>query len=1214
MFGTILRFELRHHLARPVTWLYFAVLFLLAFGFMSSDAILIGGGVGLVRKNSPYALTQLMLILTAIGQVITTALVGTAILRDFQHRSHELLFTTRITRVGYLGGRFLGAFLAMVVVYAGIPLGAWFGTLMPWMDADKLLPFSAASYAAPYLLFVVPNVFIISAIFFAVGALTRNLFAIYTQGILLLVAWSVTQQSLRGLDRDALANALDVFGLTSFDLTTRYWTMAERNTRLLGLDGFVLTNRLIWVGVALAVAAAAFLLFRFEATAPSFRFRRRSTRTGSVADVPAGNARTGVAAPVAGAPGRRVPPAARAPAAVRHLDAATARHQFLSTARFSTLRIVRDMPFIAIAAIAGINTFMNAWYADSLYDVTTWPVTHLVADIMTQGFFLFMIILTTIYAGESVWRERSLGADQVADALPVPTWATAAGKMVGVVLAQALLLAAMIPVGMLVQTLKGYYRYEPIVYLQFVFGTTLPWLVAITLFAFLVHALVNSKFLGHLVIIVYWVASVVMNTVGLEHQLYQYGMPPTFTYSDMNGFGHFVGNLALSGGYWLSVGMMLSVLAVLAWVRGTDSGGPARVAAARGRWSPSLRYATGGTAFASVMFGGAIFYNTNILNEYITSKQGNRERAEWERAYGVYAHILPPRIIDVDLVVDLEPERRAYRIAGRYLAVNTEAAPIDTVLVNLDRDVDVERLEWSRPAERVISDDRTGTYLFVLREPLPPGDTIALDYTVAYAAKGFPNSGADGRVVANGTFLASVGPSLGYNRAFELSEDDERRKQKLPVREPLPDLDDPDARRNAQFAIDSDWVRFRATISTSPDQIALAPGTLERQWEENGRRHFRYVMEQPIRNMTTVVSARYDVHRSEWNGVPIEVYHHPTHTFNIERMATAVAHSLDYFTANFSPYQFDVLRILEFPRYAGFAQSFPTTVPYSEGIGFILRVRDRDDDLDMPFFVTAHEVAHQWWGHQVSGANVQGSAFIVEGLAEYSALTVMEKRYGQASAHKFLRHELDRYLRGRSNERRREQPLIRTENQPYIHYNKGALALYALRDYIGDDAMNRALRGFLDEHAFETPPYSTARDLVAALRAETPDSLQYVVTDLFETITLFDNQAVSANAVRRDDGRYAVTLTVSARKVRADSVGVEIEVPLADYIDIGVFGEREPGNAMGRPLYLAKHRLSDAVTTLEIIVDEQPRRAGIDPYNKLIDRVPGDNVRAVGGR
>lgn len=100
-------------------------------------------------------------------------------------------------------------------------------------------------------------------------------------------------------------------------------------------------------------------------------------------------------------------------------------------------------------------------------------------------------------------------------------------------------------------------------------------------------------------------------------------------------------------------------------------------------------------------------------------------------------------------------------------------------------------------------------------------------------------------------------------------------------------------------------------------------------------------------------------------------------------------------------------------------------------------------------------------------------------------------------------------------------------------------------------------------------------------------------------------------ATRRADGKYLVTITVHARKLRFDSLGTETEVPLGGWVDIGVFGPREPGNKLGRPLYLRKHRITQPVTTIEVVVDELPVRVGIDPYNKLIDREPKDNVREV---
>ena len=235
--------------------------------------------------------------------------------------------------------------------------------------------------------------------------------------------------------------------------------------------------------------------------------------------------------------------------------------------------------------------------------------------------------------------------------------------------------------------------------------------------------------------------------------------------------------------------------------------------------------------------------------------------------------------------------------------------------------------------------------------------------------------------------------------------------------------------------------------------------------------------------------------------------------------------SLDYFTAHFSPFQFRQVRILEFPDYASFAQSFANTIPYSEGIGFVADYRDAEK-IDMVTYITAHEVGHQWWGHQVISADQQGGTFIVESLAQYSALMVMEQMYGPEQIRRFLKYELDRYLRSRGGEVLEELPLVRVENQPYIHYQKGGLALYLLKDQIGADKVNEALRGLIAEFAFKPAPYANPTDLIKRFRAVAGPEHQQLITDLFEKITLYDVKVTDAKAKRRTDGRWDVTLEV----------------------------------------------------------------------------------------
>ena len=104
---------------------------------------------------------------------------------------------------------------------------------------------------------------------------------------------------------------------------------------------------------------------------------------------------------------------------------------------------------------------------------------------------------------------------------------------------------------------------------------------------------------------------------------------------------------------------------------------------------------------------------------------------------------------------------------------------------------------------------------------------------------------------------------------------------------------------------------------------------------------------------------------------------------------------------------------------------------------------------------------------------------------------------------------------------------------------------------------------------------------------------------------MYDNKAVTATYVQTPDNRYKVTLTVQARKAKSDGSGRETPMPLADYIDIGVFSGKKDHE---KPLYLKKEKITQANQTFEIVVDQRPTRAGIDPMNKLIDRIPDDNM------
>ena len=1205
MFWTVFKFELSYWFRRPLTLLFFALFFLMAFFSTASDAFL-GIATGQIHRNAPFVLATAIGILTAIGQVITTAIAGTAVLRDSQLGTEELLFTTRVSKSGYLLGRFVGAFVIMLVIYSALPIGLLAGSVMPWVPAEKMGPIQIVAFVQPFFMIAVPNLLFVSALLFAVGALTRKLFAVYVTGIVLLVAWQITQTVIGQLDKLRLASLSDPFALTTVDVAVRYWSVAEKNAQLVPLAGPMMQNRLIWISVAIVLFAVVATVFRLRLQQGRASSRTRKATVAARVDVPP------------------------TPVVALRYDRASWVRAFFSQIGFHLRSILGEPPYLAISLICVINLMVGLWFQMRPNESARWPVTSSFAPFVGSGMFVFTILLATLYGGELVWRERQIKADQLQDSTPVPAWVTFGAKLLAVFLGIAVLVLVANVASMLMQLSQGYTRLEPGVYLQVIALIALPTALAITALAMGVHALVNQKFIGHLIVIAYWVLFPVLSNLGFDHRLYQVGRPPDFTYSDMAGWGPYTPRILTISYYSVAFCLLLASLGLLVLVHGTDSSWAARRKLAAQRWRRGGAVATGAFALATIVLGFSFFHNANTLNAYTEVRAAERGVKEWELKYKALEKLPRPRLVGVSLRHDYYPERRAAAWHGTLTAVNRDARPIDTVFVavppsaprpaNLfeaasNTGIALDSLVFDRDAQLVLDDTPNGVRLYRFARPVASGDTLTVRFGGRFEPRGYPNDAFNNDVSPNGSFM-NMGyvPGFGYPEGAELSDDDVRRRNGLPPKPRMKKIDDPSVRENSYLSQDADWITFDEITCTATDQISIAPGYLEREWTENGRRCFQYKMDTPIQNFYATLSARYEVTRTEHNGVKLEIYHIPEHAFALPSMLQASKDGLDYFGKNFSPYLYRQYRIIEFPRYAGFAQAFPNTIPYSEGIGFIYRKEEGDDKIDFAYFVTAHELAHQWWGHQVVGGNGQGSTMFSEGLAEYSALMIMEKRFGREAAQKFLRRELDGYLRGRGTERKKEVPLLYVENQPYIHYQKGSLAFYALRDYIGEDAMNSALRAFLAKWALRGPPYPTARDLYTELDKATPDSLKYVLTDLFEEMTFYDNRADSVTTARRPDGSWDVHLVLTAQKLKGDSVGNTKEVPISDYVDVGVFGDRVPGQKLGALLLVKKVKITQPVTVLDFIVPKEPKKAGIDPYNKLIDRTPEDNVIAVSKR
>jgi hypothetical protein len=648
---------------------------------------------------------------------------------------------------------------------------------------------------------------------------------------------------------------------------------------------------------------------------------------------------------------------------------------------------------------------------------------------------------------------------------------------------------------------------------------------------------------------------------------------------------------------------VLLAAALVLWPRGVADSFKDRLQLARQRLSPGVLGAFGLGALLFLGAGTLLWYNLEHLGAYQSAWTRDRLHAEYELRYRRYAKLPQPRITAVDLQVDIMPASRTLKVKGAYQLENRSGVPVTELFVTQQPGPTL-RPRFSQPVRLLAADAERGFYRYALATPMAPGARIALEFELEDAPGGVLGLGRETAVVANGTFFSNaILPHIGYQQSVELKDDRDRKRHGLAPKERMAAREDQAARANNYLGSDADWIRFDAVVSTSLDQIAVAPGTLDSEWMAKGRHYFHYRMDKPILNFTTFQSARYEVRHDRWQDVTIDVYYQPGHDFNVDRMIGGAKAALEYGSKQFGPYQHRELRIAEFPRYASYAQAAPGVIAFSESAGFIARVDPESrKDIDYPYYITAHEVGHQWWAHQLIGAGSRGATVLSESLAEYTALMTMKRSFGSSKMRRFLRYDLEAYLMGRATEARKELPLAQNEDQPYIHYRKGSLAMYLLQDLLGEEAVNGVLRELLAEHAFRGPPYPTVTTLVEKLRAIAPPDKAYLIDDLFESIVLYGNHADSAVARRLPDGKYEVTIRATAGKVRAGELGEERDVPLKDWIEFGV--DDDNGNPLARERRLVEQRAQ----TVTLVVEGRPARAGIDPDNKLIDRKPTDNM------
>jgi len=1211
MFLEIVRFEVQNKLRRPAVYLYLAAIVIFTAGSFATASLPLGEKQHI---NSPQMIAFWCAAMTMMMMLVSSSVMGMSLYRDIEFNTKDYYLTYPITKPGYFWGRFASSFLFMLLLGAAIPLAIFIGTklgpVIGRADAQRFGPNYLRYYLHPFLTIVLPNLLFTSCLFYGLVAVTRNVKVVYTGGIILFLAYFI---SVFLFDHSRNMRAMivwDPFLITGTKIQMNNSPSLVQNIQTLPIEGDYLLNRLIWVGLGVLIVLLTYWRFNFE------RFFSGKKDTSAI-DEPLARKK-----------------AAFVRAGAIDFTGSYNNRTFYNLVLLELRNILRDNYFWIIIVLGGVSLGFSFWMTPDFFSVDNFPRTVDFLSAFEDTFIFFVFFILLFYTGETLHRDRITRYAFVNDSLPPPNWVINGSKLLSLVILGGFMSLLPLIVGVFVQICKGYYVFNFPIYFSYIGVRVLPRLEEMVFFCYVIHVVLNNKFAAHGVAAVLWIGGHLLVVTGeFNYHLLVYPYGPRSGVSEMDGMGHMVGPILWFHLYWLIFGGLLIVVAALFFHRGVSTSLKERLQLIPERFNRVTRVFVVILLAAFLTAGGWLYYNVSYLNDFTTKGENEARGVQYEKTLKHYDSLPLPVVTRIRLNVDLYPEKQEQVMRGKVTILNPDKRPIGALLLDGDElseytlSIDGQAIPFSNPLlyDRAVFSFFRSRYdtapfrLYTLPRPLAPGDTAIVEVSSVVRTRGIPNGTYGTNMLRNGFFFTGGLPEAGYDDDDELSSPYVRRTNHLPPK-PEEDAiaqDDPVGIRTLKAGKSAHLMRVEMTISTSGDQTVAGQGRLVGEWKEGGRNYFHYVLDDPGSYPPIVaLSARYARFTDSIqldHKIYIRVFYDPAHGVNVKRFAAGYKDGLRYYSQAYGAYPYNSISLAESNDY-GPRQGSTATLDYlPEYFGWNANFTN-SDQFDYCYFMAARLLAQQWWRFQVAPNETEGSMEIPEGLATYDGLVMTEHKYGKDNIRWLLQQELFLYGFLRSRQEGSDVPLIRSEHW-FVSEGKAAVALYGLRDLIGEDSIDAALRQFKTEFGGRTAgPYAGANDLYRCLKAHTPDSLQYYLTDSWLKVTLYDNQtsSVSATPTGKSD-EYKVVLHVQVGKEWREGPKEIPATGMADYIDIGVFGPSTTNKTTGRgqtnPLYLQKYKLSEGSHVITVIVHGKPEWAGIDPYNKLIDVRPGDNTK-----
>ncbi|PSL35046.1 ABC transporter permease/M1 family aminopeptidase [Chitinophaga ginsengisoli] len=1165
MLSTLFGFEIRYHF-RQLTF-RIAVLLFFILGLLGVHGNFGGSDV---HANAPYVITYIISILSLFSIFVSTLFCANVVLRDTTYGMDAVLFTTAVKRFPYFTVRFLGLVFTVLLILCASIMGMLVGAL--FADSSRLGAFDPAYFIQPLLIFGIPNILFVCSVIFCTAALTRDVRATYASGVLLYILYMVSAilgnspffatSALKTSTPGLLPLLSDPFGLSIFFGDTRSWSTTQCNQRLFPFDGPLLLNRLLWTACSCLLLTVTYRSFVFRLQLPAKAIR-------------------------SGTEEKKVSAISYRQRQVHPEGLSYVWNSFCAQFRLEAVSVFKHIPFLLMVAmwIFIFSVELKDSLLNGVYGIQLYPATNIIVDTLLPVRPAMLLII--FYTAELSSRERSTNTQSLLYSTPVSNMTIWAAKCSTLGILIAILITANITIGLVMQICKGYWQIDLPMYISLYYYSGFP-LFLFTILTLFIQTLTPNKYLGMLLNLLAAAIIIFGRQFGIEHYLFRYAQTPRMNYSAMSGVGHYAHAFNWYMLYWSALAALLSLMTVSLWQRSRYINNRWRQMKCKLVWLVPL--------IIFLFTGAFIYYKANIEGGYKNNKAQLEWLARYEQGYRPLADLPQPVITAVKTNIDLYPEEGKYTVKGSFKLRNVSSVSISKIWVGVDPEVTFCSIYLPGVAHTT-HDKIFHQYWYELKTPLLPDATTTLQFAMEVIRSGFTPFNSEHTVVTNGTYieLEKYLPFLGYNDRFEISDNATRRAKGLPEQaQPSP----PDSTYHL--------IDFETTVSTTRGQYVVTAGVLQKTWAANNRQYFHYKTSAPVNYMFALSSARYAIKKESYKGVDFSILFHPGQTANLPVMMRAMKDAIDYCSQHFGPYPHTQLLLVELPEYKGAATAYPGVVFSAENINFLGDFSD-SNKVNHAYGIIAHEVAHQWWANKLSPVFQPGAALLTETLAQYTEAMLIEHAFGKMFMRDYLGADNRLYF-SLSNTDEQELPLARTSRQPFVHYQKGSLAMYGVKEIVGEERMNKALHRLMDKHAYPGVKAS-ADDLVNELCQDASESEIRLIKDWLEQVIVYALKVEVLSCKRQPNGQYKLLLNVHINKTDRNN---NRSLFPDENIDIAVF-DVPSGELDGHstPIYSEKHHFSGAMTHLNITVSKPPKTVAVDPYCYLPDANQADNLAAV---